>query len=347
MDPAEPTTDGRWSVEKANAWYSDQPWLVGCNYLPRTAINPIELWQAETFDPETIDQELGWAAGLGMNSLRVYLHDLVWAADPEGLLGRMDRFLHICQRHGIRPMFVFFDDCHQGSPRLGKQPSPRPGVHNSGWTQGPGLDVVQAFGNGTLAYGEYVRLQGYLQGIMRRFAADPRVLMWDLYNEPGNQGMGDKSIPLLRAAWRWAREVGPSQPITTGANANSRKAVNAVHAANSDIMSFHCYNHDVPLANWIAAMREQGSGRPVICTEYMARTLGSRFDNYLPVFKQEWIGCFNWGLVAGKSGTVWPWESPEQTDQAEPELWFHDILRPDGSPYSRAETDLIRCMTST
>lgn len=338
----------RWPLDRVTAWYDAQPWLVGCNYLPRTAINQIEMWQAETFDPDTIAQELGWAAGVGLNSLRVYLHDLVWAADPVGLLGRMDRFLDICAGHGIRPMFVLFDDCHKGEPRLGEQPPPRPGMHNSGWRRSPGLDLVEAFADDTLHYAERVRLRSYVQGPMRHFADDERVLMWDLYNEPGNT-LKDKSVPLLEAAWRWAREVDPSQPMTTGANLHRNAAANAVHAANSDVISFHSYEHDGPLDRWLDTTRgwaeEPGGSRPVLCTEYMARTKGSTFERYLPVFKRENIGAYHWGLVAGKSGTYWPWESPEQTERAEPELWFHDVLRPDGTPYREDEARLIRGLT--
>src|SRR6187455_2063217 len=85
----------RWTIEQANAWYAKQPWLVGCNYSPRTAINQLEMWQAETWDPQTIDQELGWAHDLGFTSVRVFLHDLVWKNDRQGLLRRMDKFLDL------------------------------------------------------------------------------------------------------------------------------------------------------------------------------------------------------------------------------------------------------------
>src|SRR5438045_5946418 len=68
------TTD-RWSEQKANSWYQQQPWVVGSDYIPASAINELEMWQAETFDPKQIDKELGWAEGLGMNTMRVFLHD--------------------------------------------------------------------------------------------------------------------------------------------------------------------------------------------------------------------------------------------------------------------------------
>ena len=132
----------RWSEEKANAWYAEQPWLVGANFLPSTAINELEMWQAETFDPKTIDRELGWAEAIGMNTMRVFLHNLLWEQDPEGFEKRIDDFLTIAARHHIRPVFVLFDSCWDPFPKLGPQHPPIPGVHNSGWVQAPGAVVL-------------------------------------------------------------------------------------------------------------------------------------------------------------------------------------------------------------
>ena len=129
---------GQWTEKEARDWYGRQPWPVGCNYIPSTAINQLEMWQAETFDEAANDRELGWAAGLGFNTVRVYLHDLLWEQDVRGFMGRIDRFLAIAARHGIRPMFVLFDGVWDPFPKPGPQPSPRPHLHNSGWVQSPG-----------------------------------------------------------------------------------------------------------------------------------------------------------------------------------------------------------------
>ncbi len=88
-----PTTPGRWSEQQANDWYKAQPWLVGANYAPASAINELEMWQADTFDPKRIDTELGWAAAIGMNTMRVFLHDLLWQQDAEGFKKRLLEFL--------------------------------------------------------------------------------------------------------------------------------------------------------------------------------------------------------------------------------------------------------------
>jgi endo-1,4-beta-mannosidase len=199
----------RWTAENANGWYQRQPWLVGCNFTPSTAINQLEMWQAATFDPDTIGRELGWAAGIGMNAVRVYLHDLVWQADAEGFKRRIDRYLALAARKGIQTLFVLFDDCWNMDPKLGKQPEPLPGVHNSGWMQSPGSKVVTDPGG-------WARLESYVKDVLAAFAADERILMWDLYNEPGNNGLGDRSLALLQAAFGWARAARPQQPLTAG-----------------------------------------------------------------------------------------------------------------------------------
>lgn len=321
----------RWSAEKAWEWYDAQPWLLGCNFIPSTAINQLEMWQAETFDPATIDRELGWAAGLGMNTARVFLHDLLWETDRAGFLARLDQFLTLCQARRIRPLLVFFDDCWNQHPQPGPQPAPKPGIHNSGWVQSPSTDVVQD----PTSWG---RLEGYVRGVLAAFRRDRRILAWDLYNEPGNNRLHEASLPLLKALFAWARAAGPEQPLTVGLWYDQPE-LNAYQLEASDIISFHQYRK--PPEELLKQIHELKShGRPVVCTEYMARQAGSTFQRYLPVFKEEGVGAYNWGLVSGKTQTIYPWGSPG--GEPEPNPWFHDIFRPDGSPFDPAEVDFIR-----
>jgi endo-1,4-beta-mannosidase len=173
------TGQQRWSAERANAWYRAQPWLVGGNYTPATAINQLEMWQADTFDPKQIDLELGWASAIGMNTMRVFLHDLLWQEDEAGFRRRIDQFLDICAKHKIKPMFVLFDSVWDPHPKLGKQRAPRPGIHNSGWVQGPGAEALADRSHDA-------RLEAYVKGVVAAFANDERVLAWDMWNEPDN-----------------------------------------------------------------------------------------------------------------------------------------------------------------
>lgn len=324
----------RWPASKANAWYDRQPWLVGVNFIPSTAINQLEMWQSDTFDPETIDRELGWAADLGMNVVRVYLHDLAWEQEPEAFKARVDKFLGIAWSHGIKTSLVLFDDVWNPEPVAGTQPGPVPGVHNSGWVQSPANREV----NDT-SY--WPRLERYVTDVISHFGDDHRVLYWDLYNEPGNEGQGSKSLPLLEATFRWARAVSPSQPLTTGSWFHHRKLNSFAHAA-SDIISFHNYGDLAALDADIGGLK--AFGRPVICTEWMARTTGSRFESHLPLLKERGVGAISWGLVSGKTQTIYPWGSPES--EQPPSVWFHDILHPDGTAYIPEEVRIIREATS-
>ena len=348
----------RWSVAKAREWYRARPWIVGCNFILGTAINQLEMWQAETYDPATIERELGWAESLGFNALRVYLHDLVWSADAGGFAARIDDFLRIAQRHGMKVLLVLFDDCHRPAPRLGVQPLPVPGVHNSGWQQSPGQNLVLQFHDGTVPDKERTRLAEYVQGVLNRFADDERILMWDVYNEPGNSGNHDKTLDLLKLTWGWARAVNPSQPLTACLDGSSGERNIALNAEQSDVITFHRYSGH-GLEKTILHHAASHSGRPVICTEYMAREFGTTFQYSLPIFKRHGVGCFNWGLVAGKSQTHFNWETVNAMEELkaqgavlkpgdpipEPALWFHDIFRMDGTPFDREEVAFIRKIT--
>lgn len=321
-----------WSIEKANEWYRQHPWITGANFLPSTAINQLEMWQAETFDPVTIDRELGWAEDIGFNAMRVFLHSLAWKQDPDGFKKRMDQYLAIADRHGIKTLFVFFDDCWNKVPHPGKQPEPKPGVHNSGWVQDPG----QPLSNDTTLF---PGLEKYVKDVMGRFARDKRVLLWDLYNEPGNSGKKDSSLALLTKVFEWAREVNPEQPITAGLWAWDFEKLNRFQVLHSDIITYHDYEEP----QWHQRVIEllKAGGRPLICTEYMARTRNSRFSNVLPLLKKENVGAINWGFVSGKSNTIYAWDTPI-ADGSQPAEWFHDIFFRDGRPYRQDEVNLIR-----
>ncbi len=323
----------RWTVEKANDWYSGQPWLTGCNFIPSTAVNQLEMWQENTFDEKTIRRELKWASEIGFNSIRVYLHDLAWKADASGFKNRVNRFLDIAGRYNIKTMFVLFDDCWNAEPKTGRQPAPKPGIHNSGWLQSPGRDTV----NNRAAW---PRLERYVKDIIGSFAEDTRILCWDLYNEPGNSGQDTKSLPLLKKTFQWARAVKHSQPLTAGIWFDNEK-FNAFQISASDIITFHNYSDAKSLSEQIACLKE--NGRPVVCTEWLRRGCSDVSTN-LPVFKKEHVGCFNWGFVSGKTQTIFPWGSKE--GDPVPDLWFHDLLKKDGTPFNPVETALFKSLTS-
>jgi hypothetical protein len=325
-----------WSKEKANAWYDKLPWMAGANFLPSNAINQLEMWQEETFDTATINKELGYAESIGMNLMRVYLHHLVWQIDKEGFKKRIDTYLTIADKRGIKTIFVFFDDCWNTNYKPGKQPAPKPGVHNSGWVRDPGR-----LRNMHLTADEM--LEDYVKDILKSFKKDKRILLWDLYNEPGNSDYGNESMPLLQKAFTWGRAVNPDQPLSSGVWNLKLTDLNKFQLENSDVITYHNYMRPDEHLKWIDSFLVQ-TGRPLICTEYMARTRGSRFENIMPLLKERKIAAINWGLVAGKSNTIYAWDSP-MPDGSEPILWFHDIFRKDGRPFKENEIQLIKSLT--
>lgn len=341
----------RWSEKTANAWYAKQPWLVGGNYTPATAINELEMWQADTFDPKTIDTELGWAEGLGMNTMRVFLHDLVWQQDPAGFTKRIDAFLKIAAKHKIRPLFVLFDSCWDPFPQSGKQRAPKPGVHNSGWMQSPGANALKD-------PAQEPRLEAYVKGVTGAFKNDKRILGWDVWNEPDNtngSSYGKQEPPnkvelvlaLLPKAFAWARAAGVTQPLTSGVWKGDWSApeklspMEKVQLELSDVISFHSY--DAPSAFEKRIESLQHLHRPMLCTEYMARGNKSTFQGSLPVAKKYKVAAFNWGFAAGKTQTNLPWDSWQHpyTDR-EPAIWFHEIFYADGRPYKPEEVVFIK-----
>ncbi len=344
----------KWSEQQARDWYAKQPWLVGSNYNPASAINQLEMWQAGSFDPKRIDLELGWAEGLGMNTMRVFLHDLLWQQDAEGFKRRLDQFLTIAAKHKIKPMFVLFDSVWDPDAKLGKQRAPRPGVHNSGWVQSPNRTTLQDSA-------AYPHLEAYVKGVVGAFARDQRILAWDIWNEPDNENHGSYNqlepknkvelvIALLPRAFAWAREAKAEQPLTSGVWKGDYSAPEKLTPMEhlqidlSDVVTFHSYDSPTELEKRINWLKQYN--RPLICTEYMARGNGSFFFGSLPIGKIHNVGMINWGFAQGKTQTNLPWDSWQHpyTDR-EPSIWFHEVFRNDGTPYMVEEVEFIRRMT--
>ena len=329
---AAPATGPRWSAARANAWYQAHPWLSGANFIPSTAINQLEMWQAATFDPTTIDRELGYAEGIGFNTMRVFLHSLAWQQDPAGFKKRVGDYLTLADKHHIGTILVFFDDCWNKDPKAGAQPAPKTGIHNSGWVQDPGDPASRDSAT-------FMQLRPYVTDVLTSFAHDKRVLLWDLYNEPGNSGKGVASLPLLRNVFAWAQAANPDQPLSVGLWNWDFQVLNTYQATHSDVLTYHNYD-DAPAHQRVVELLLT-QGRPLICTEYMARPRNSRFATTTPMLKKYHVGAINWGLVAGKTNTKYQWDTP-LPDGSEPAEWFHEVFRPDGTPYRQDEVDVIK-----
>lgn len=346
----------QWSVEEANGWWASQPWPMGCNFTPSNAINQLEMWQEATFDLPLIEAELALAASVGMNAVRVYLHDLLWLDDPIGFVARIEQFLAAADRNGIRTMLVLFDSCWHPEPALGPQPVPKPGVHNSGWVQAPGLPALRD-------PAQRERLEAYVRGIVGKFADDSRILAWDIWNEPDNgpevslcnpDELAAKAglvLPLLRDAYGWARAMDPVQPLTSAiwlGDWSSHDRLTPLQRAQtelSDLISFHNYgvrDDFVERVGWLRVF-----DRPLLCTEFMARPAGSTFEAILPFAKESGVAAFCWGLVRGKTQTHLPWQSWENPNLAGlHDKWFHDIFDVGGVAHDPQEVEFLRLLSA-
>jgi len=353
--PPAPVAHGgaaRWSADRAHRWYRGQDWLVGANFITSNAVNQLEMFQPGTFDPSLIHKELRMARLIGFNTVRVFLHDQLWIQDQKGFQRRLDHFVDIAAHHGIKPLFVLFDSCWDPHPRLGRQRAPRPGVHNSGWVQSPGADNLDDH--------RYRRvLRDYVVGVVTQFRNDDRVLGWDVWNEPDNPARVYREVErtdkmelvaaLLPQVFRWARSADPSQPLTSGVwqgtwgDPKSRSTICDIQLTESDAITFHSYGKPDEFEARIAELSPLG--RPVLCTEYMARTLGNRVEEVLPIAKRHNVGAYTWGLVAGKTQTFLPWDSWERPTTGPSGEWFHDLIKPGGRPYRDVEIRTIRQLT--
>jgi hypothetical protein len=324
-----------WPAEKANSWYAKHKWINGANFTPSTAINQLEMWQADTFDSETINRELGYAEGIGFNTMRVFLHSMAWQQDPKGFKQRVNLYLSIANKHHIQTIFVFMDDCWNPNAKTGKQPEPTTGIHNSGWLQDPGNRIKEP--------GETALLQKYITDVLTTFRHDKRILLWDLFNEPGNSSKNSGSLALLAKIFTWARIVNPDQPLSAGLWDWSLEKLNTFQLTHSDVITYHNYE-DLDKHQRVVQILK-ANGRPVICTEYMARLRNSTFENTMPMLKKENVAAINWGLVSGKTNTIYAWDTPMPNGD-EPKVWFHDVFRKDGKPYKQEEVDLIKQLNS-
>ncbi|MEO5594168.1 MAG: cellulase family glycosylhydrolase, partial [Chitinophagaceae bacterium] len=325
-------TTQRWSQQKAWDWYNKQPWLCGFNYIPAYAINYTAMWDKTTFDPVAIDKELSLAEKSGMNVLRAVLQFAVYEDDPAWFLKTLDVFMSVCEKHRIKFVPALFDDCVFGithDPKTGIQPEPLKGWYAWAWSPSPGHSMV-------IDEQTHPRIEKYVKAVMGRFKDDQRVMMWDLYNEPTNGGLGSASFPLLKKVISWARTINPSQPLTVDIW-NQDKRLNEIALAGSDVISFHNYGNREVLLNQIKDLKKYN--RPVICTEWMNRPAKSLIATNLVVFYEEKVGCMLWGLVNGKTQTDLPW-GHRPGDPVSP-VWQHDLYRPDLTAYDAEEIKTI------
>lgn len=353
----------RWTEKDAKDWWQARPWVCGFNFLPSTAVNFIEMWHGDTFDMATIERELGWASGIGFNAIRVNLPFLGWQNDCDGLFDRLDRLMGAAAAVGIDTVPCLFDDCGFGGeePVWGPQPDPLPGIHNSRAVASPGRAAVL---NPELR----PSLEAYVRDVIATYRTDRRILFWDLYNEPGNRMDFDKTaysqfdadlerhaLSLMERSFAIARDVGPEAPLSVAAWTTPlpdedahpyQTGIDRSALLHSDIVTFHAYWNRKRVAQFIDYL--EVLDRPILCTEWMARQIDSRISDQLELFHDRGVGCFQWGLVKGRTQTWLPWPDDlvlAHGGRIDRDVWFHDLLDEDGQPYDPGELETIRDLT--
>ncbi len=331
--PGEGGPGARWDTLRIWNWYDSLGTVKGVNYIPRTAVNSVEMWMEDTFDSDTIDEELGWARDIGYTSIRVQLQFTVWKDDPDGFLKRMDKLLEIASSHGLRVVPVLFDDLNLAGqpPRIGAQPGPVPGQYNARWVPSPASATVKD-------RTQWPVLEKYVKAVMGSFKRDKRVLYWDLYNTAGNSGLWEETLPLLDQTFNWARAIDPSQPLAVAAWKEFGSAMAARKLERSDLVTFQSFDSAEGVEARLLLL--QRYKRPIICSDWLMRQTGNDFENVLPMFATYRVGWFNRGLVAGK--TQMQVQQAQYRSETDPDLWQQDVLREDGSPYDEKELELIQ-----
>ncbi|NLB91719.1 MAG: cellulase family glycosylhydrolase [Clostridiales bacterium] len=351
----------KWTKEQIWDWYDSLPWITGFNFYPSTTINQVEFWQSYDHNRVFTDigKELSLAQSLGFNSLRTLFPFELWRMDSTLFFTHIDEFLSLCDAFGISVMPVLFDDCcmpkeKQKPIQLGKQPDPVPGYFG-GSPVSPFEDTTSIGYNPTDAPGMDAVVRDYIHELAEHYRNDPRILIWNIWNEPGNSGRGSTSLPMMENVFSWLREEDVSQPLTADVfaampgkpfpdaylkNPKIESEIELKAIELSDIISFHYYGDYVHTRNYISDLRAYG--RPIICDEWLHRPMRSFIQTHLPLFKREKIGSYFFGFVNGKNQFHEPWEYLKAREDMDFSLWMHDIFHSNFVPYDDEEIQVIR-----
>lgn len=345
----------KWSEEKVWAWYNAHSWIRGCNYMSADCANRIDQWQSEGFEErfETTKAEIALMEQLGFNSVRLIPEFVVWDEEHDSFFERFDRYLDLLWSHGISSMVVLANDCMP--PKTPEWKAPKLGPQNTDWGYHGGRKNSQhglfnAVGYHVLDDDDTaVRYFEMVREIVTRYKNDERIIIWDVYNEPGNSNRRELTPKNLERIFSICREIDPIQPLTCGTWSGDGESIPEIERyglENSDIISYHNYHDYVTNIKIIKNLKKYN--RPIINTEWLARCSHNTVEEMFPLFYLEKIGCYNWGFVAGKYQTYEPWNSSWQRYEANPNIdfdftkWFHDLYRPNHRPYNPKEVDLIR-----
>lgn len=347
-----------WSREKIWEWYNSKPWIRGCNFMSSDCANRIDQWQEYNFEErfETTKRELALAAETGFNSIRIIPEFFVWKQEHDGFMERFERYISEAAKNGISCMIVLGNDCMP--PKEEALARMHLGEQHVDWGYHGGRKISQhgsfeGAGYSIIDEPEYAEeFYKYVKEIVTKYKNDKRIIIWDVFNEPGNSKREKISMPVLKKMFEIIRNINPIQPLTVGVWRNYDYTViseiEKFGLENSDIISYHnygTYEQNIIILNWLKKF-----GRPIINTEWLNRCGGNSIEAHFPLFFLNKIGCYNWGFVAGKYQTYEPhnkiWDNykknPADFERFDFTKWFHDLYRPSLNPYNPQEIELIK-----
>ena len=350
----------RWSKEQAWSWYEHRPWVMGVNYVPSITLLGTELWQEDTHDDvmRSVRSEFELMQDIGLNSVRMFLPFHIWYYDRDRFLDRIDSFLDQLSQKDITMMPVIFNDCVDfGRPKDITPQLPRGWQvydigHHGGHKANPFTGERENTGWIYWDEAEWRPvMEEYLRALVGRFRNDERIYAWDLWNEPGNSNRHDQSISYLKRVFEIAREMDPVQPLTAGVwsyperfgQGEDVEPIQRLALNESDIITFHQYDHIGRVRQVVETLKRED--RPMINTEWLNRVLDNLVQENLPLYHDEGIGSYSWGLVAGKSQHFLPWDDLWQRRDLPLNRWQHDLFDTFHTPYDREELCLMRSLS--
>ena len=357
----------RWTKEKAWEWYNSRPWIRGFNYVPSDCVGWLEMWQEydHASKVETIRRELALAARIGFNAVRQFLAFDVWLYQHDSFMANVEEYISIAAENGLGVMLALISDggVPKKEPVFGEVKTTRgvhagednaapeiPGIFPSERKWEPSMPIVDPkpkfspVDEPALAEQFY----RYVDELAEKYAKDERVIFWNVWNEPGNSNRGTLSVPHIRRAFEILRAHDPIQPLAADLwrfpKNNKLTAEETVAAELSDVISYHDYgslDHSVRVIEFL-----RGFGRPMLNTEWLHRVQFNSVYTHLPLYYNNGIGIFNWGLVEGKFHGKEPWENCWRRYAAGEKLditkWQHDLLRANLRPYDPEEIKKFR-----
>ncbi|MBR1588544.1 MAG: cellulase family glycosylhydrolase [Kiritimatiellae bacterium] len=361
---------GPWTKEKAWTWHCAQPWMRGCNYMPASAAGFDDMWQEHGSEArfKAMDRELALAEKTGFNVMRFLVSPGAWMAEHDGFMARFERSLALLGKHKMRAIVVLGNDCSVPKERWKPFKS---GPQDVDWGCHGGKKAPE-HGSMPDAVGYTIlddpelnpKFYAMCEELVAKYRSDPRIAFWNLWNEPGNNNRGRLTLPHLRKLFELCWRIDPIQPLAadvwcdrygmgfpSGENVQparaDREAAQQLAGELSDIVSYHCYE---PYDRQVTLIRDlrRFYGRPLVNTEWLARTSGCNVADCYPLFYVARVGAVNWGLVAGRFQAYEPregmWKEIERGGGKRYDMtkWFHDLYRPSHRPYDPREIDLIK-----